>query len=260
MLGHRGHRARLVGLTKRERRYSILLMRLQAEILKMTRTVPSEARPSIVVPAARRKRLAHKPHADSRASEMDLSGDDFASDGGNIYPIDHPLDHSELRLMLFHLYVGERGDGEMSPDPAPHDCVFSGEPDSPYQVEKPAEAADVRETINVGSDSANPGTSTIDNVLFRWHTKELNDSEFVHSLIVSMLLALLDKLQEANVDLGNRKANTPIRGLLVDTPMLHFMYGSPQINDHMPEDMFPESTLPKNPKDGPSEDMCLSSS
>ena len=149
-----------------------------------------QTRPLIVVPAARRKRLAHKPHADSRASEMGLSGDDPASDGGNIYPIDHPFDHLELRLMLFHLYVGERGDSEMSPDPAPHDCVFSGEPDSPYQVEKPAEAADVRETINVGPDSANPGTSTIDNVPFRWHTKELNDSEFVHSLIVSMLLAL----------------------------------------------------------------------
>ncbi|ONK58388.1 uncharacterized protein A4U43_C09F11780 [Asparagus officinalis] len=164
----------------------------------------SQARHSIVVPAARRKRLAHKPHADSRASEMDLAGDDPASDGG------------------------EHEDSEMSPDPAPHDCVFSGEPDSPYQVEKHAEAADVRETINVGPDSANP-----------------------------------DKLQEANVDLGNKEASTPIRdfstddfdeeGLLVDTPMLHFMYGSPQIDDQMPEDMFPECTLPKNPEDGPSE-------
>ncbi|ONK73034.1 uncharacterized protein A4U43_C04F26450 [Asparagus officinalis] len=120
---------------------------------------------------------------------------------------------------------GERGDSEMSPDPAPHDCVFSGEPDSPHQVEKSAEAADVRETINVGPDSANP-----------------------------------DKLQEANVDLGNREANTPIRGLLVDTPMLHFMYGSPHIDDQMPEDMFPESTLPKNPEDGPSEGTYLFSS
>ena len=49
-------------------------------------------------------------------------------------------------------------------------------------------------------------------------------------------------------------------GLLVDTPMLHFMYGSPQIDDQMPEDMFPESTLPKNPKDGPFEGTCLFSS
>ena len=49
-------------------------------------------------------------------------------------------------------------------------------------------------------------------------------------------------------------------GLLVDTPMLHFMYGSPQIDDQMPEDMFPESTLPKNPEDGPSEGTCLFSS
>ncbi|ONK78226.1 uncharacterized protein A4U43_C02F15930 [Asparagus officinalis] len=171
----------------------------------------SQARPSIVVPAARRKRLAHKPHADSRASEMDLAGDDPASDGG------------------------ERGDSEMSPDPAPHDYVPSGEPDSPYQVEKPAEAADVREAINVGPNSANP-----------------------------------DKLQEANVDLGNREADIPIRdfstddfdeeGLLVDTPMLHFMYGSPQIDDQMPEDMFPESTLPKNPEDCSFEGTCLFSS
>ncbi|ONK78190.1 uncharacterized protein A4U43_C02F15480 [Asparagus officinalis] len=171
----------------------------------------SQARPSIAILAARRKRLAHKLHADSRASEMDLSSDDPASDGG------------------------ERGDSEMSPDPAPHDCVFSGEPNSPYQVEKLAEATDVRETINVGPDLANP-----------------------------------DTLQEANVDLGNREANTPIRdfstddfdeeGLLVDTPMLHFMYGSPRIDDQMPEDMFPESTLPKNPEDGPSEGTCLFSS
>ncbi|ONK72967.1 uncharacterized protein A4U43_C04F25540 [Asparagus officinalis] len=33
----------------------------------------SQARPSVVVPAARRKRLARKPCADSRASEMDLA-------------------------------------------------------------------------------------------------------------------------------------------------------------------------------------------
>ncbi|ONK73139.1 uncharacterized protein A4U43_C04F27650 [Asparagus officinalis] len=154
----------------------------------------------------------------------------------------------------------------MSPDPAPHDFVFSDEPDLSHQVEKPAEAADVRETVNVGPDSASPGTSTIDNVLFRWHTKELNDSEFVPPLIVSMLLALLDKLQEAK-DLGNREANTPIRdfltddfdeeGLLVDTPMLHFMYGSPQIGAQMPEDMFPESTFPKNPEDGPFEEAFV---
>ena len=49
-------------------------------------------------------------------------------------------------------------------------------------------------------------------------------------------------------------------GLLVDTPMLHFMYGSPQIDDQMPEDMFPESTLPKNPEDDSFEGMCLFSS
>ncbi|ONK80910.1 uncharacterized protein A4U43_C01F23120 [Asparagus officinalis] len=91
------------------------------------------ARPSIVVPAARRKRLAHKPHTDSRASEMDLAGDDPASDGG------------------------ERVDSEMSPDPTPHDFVSSGELDSPLQVEKSAEAVDVRETVNVGPDSTNPG-------------------------------------------------------------------------------------------------------
>ncbi|ONK68191.1 uncharacterized protein A4U43_C05F8590 [Asparagus officinalis] len=82
-----------------------------------------------------------------------------------------------------------------------------------------------------------------------------------------MLLALLDKLQEANVDLGNREANTPIRdfstddfdeeGLLVDTPMLHFMYDSPQIDDQLPGDMFPEFTLPKNPEDGPFEEAFV---
>ncbi|ONK64948.1 uncharacterized protein A4U43_C07F31760 [Asparagus officinalis] len=39
--------------------------------------------------------------------------------------------------------------------------------------------------------------------------------------------------------------------------MLHFMYGFPQIDDQMPEDMFPESTLPKNPEDGPSEEAFV---
>ena len=50
----------------------------------------------MIVPAARRKRLARKPRVVSRASDMDLASDDPASDGGNIYPIDQPLDHSEL--------------------------------------------------------------------------------------------------------------------------------------------------------------------
>ena len=61
----------------------------------------AQARPSIVVPGARRKRVAHKPRADPRVSEMDLAGDDPASDGGNIYPIDHPLDHQELQTHAF---------------------------------------------------------------------------------------------------------------------------------------------------------------
>ena len=52
----------------------------------------------------------------------------------------------------------------MSFDPAPHEFVSSGEPDSPYQVEKLAEAADFREATNVGPDSVNPDTSTRGNL------------------------------------------------------------------------------------------------
>ncbi|ONK66937.1 uncharacterized protein A4U43_C06F13760 [Asparagus officinalis] len=48
---------------------------------------PSQARPLIIVPTARRKRLARKPRVASRASDMDLAGDDPASDGGNIYSV-----------------------------------------------------------------------------------------------------------------------------------------------------------------------------
>ena len=51
----------------------------------------------------------------------------------------------------------------MSPDPVFHDSISSGEPDSPHQVERPAEAGDIRETVNVGPGSMNPGTSTINN-------------------------------------------------------------------------------------------------
>ncbi|ONK58155.1 uncharacterized protein A4U43_C09F8780 [Asparagus officinalis] len=171
----------------------------------------TRARPSTVAPAARRKKLVRKPRADPRASDMDLASDDSARDGG------------------------EREEGEMSLDPAPHDFVSSGEPDSPYQVEKPAEAADVREAINVGLDSMNP-----------------------------------DKLQEANMDFGSEEADAPVgdfltedfdgEGLFVDTLMLHFMYDSPQIDDLMPEDMFPESALPQNPENGSFEGTCLFSS
>ena len=87
----------------------------------------------------------------------------------------------------------------MNFDPAPNEFVSSGEADSPYQVEKPAEAADFREDSNVGPDSADPGTSTIDNVSFRWYTKE-----FVYPLIISVHLASSDNLQEAYVDFGNK--------------------------------------------------------
>ena len=65
--------------------------------------------------------------------------------------------------MLFHLYIGERGEREMSHDPVFHDFTSSGEPDSPHQVERPAEVGDIRETVNVGPGSMNPGTSTINN-------------------------------------------------------------------------------------------------
>ena len=52
---------------------------------------------------------------------------------------------------------------EMSPDPVFHDFTSSGEPDSPHQVERPVEAGDIRETVDVGPGSMNPGTSTINN-------------------------------------------------------------------------------------------------
>ncbi|ONK60374.1 uncharacterized protein A4U43_C08F17660 [Asparagus officinalis] len=134
---------------KRERRPFIPQTRLQAEILKVMKTFPSEdeefrppsqARPSIIVPAARRKRLARKPRVASRASDMDLAGDDPASDGG------------------------ERGESEMSPDSVP---VSPGEPDPLPQFKRPTGVADIREDSNVGPDSADPGISTIDNVSFR---------------------------------------------------------------------------------------------
>ena len=51
----------------------------------------------------------------------------------------------------------------MSPDPVFHDSISFGEPDSPHQVERPAEAGDIRETVNVGPGSMNPGTSIINN-------------------------------------------------------------------------------------------------
>ncbi|XP_020242920.1 uncharacterized protein LOC109821138 [Asparagus officinalis] len=39
--------------------------------------------------------------------------------------------------------------------------------------------------------------------------------------------------------------------------MLHFMYGSPQIDDQLPGDIFPESTFPKNPEDGSFEEAFV---
>ncbi|ONK56844.1 uncharacterized protein A4U43_C10F13690 [Asparagus officinalis] len=91
---------------------------------------PPRARPSIIVPAARRKRLARKPRAASRASGMNLAGDDPASDGG------------------------ERGESKMSPDSVP---VSPDEPDPLPQVERPTWVADIREDSNVGPDSVDPG-------------------------------------------------------------------------------------------------------
>ncbi|XP_020265636.1 uncharacterized protein LOC109841166 isoform X1 [Asparagus officinalis] len=62
------------------------------------------------------------------------------------------------------------------------------------------------EGIVVGSDSpmvvANPGTSIIGSTTFRWQSRVLNDSELVSPLIAYMLLALLEKLQEAIIDVG----------------------------------------------------------
>ena len=119
--------------------------------------------------------------------------------------------------MLFHLYIGERGESEMSPDSVP---VSPGEPDPLPQLKRPTGVADIREDSNVGPDSADPGTSTIDNVSFRWYTKE-----FVHPLIISVHLASSDNLQEAYVDFGNKEANTSIRGnsfLLVVVSLFFF--------------------------------------
>ena len=66
--------------------------------------------------------------------------------------------------MLFHLYIGEHGETEMSLDPVFHDFTSSGEPDSPRQVERPVETGDIRETVNVGPNLMNLGTSTINNI------------------------------------------------------------------------------------------------
>ena len=55
----------------------------------------------------------------------------------------------------------------MSPDPVFHNSISSGEPDSPHQAERPAEAGDIRETVDVRPGSMNPGTSTINNIYFR---------------------------------------------------------------------------------------------
>lgn len=45
--------------------------------------------------------------------------------------------------------------------------------------------------------------------------------------------------------------------LFADTPMMHYIYSSPQINDQLPGDMFPESAFANNPEDGSFEGMCL---
>ncbi|XP_020248576.1 uncharacterized protein LOC109836085 isoform X1 [Asparagus officinalis] len=139
----------------------------------------------------------------------------------------------------------------MSPDSVP---VSPGEPDPLPQLKRPTGVADIREDSNVGPDSADPGTSTIDNVSFRWYTKE-----FVHPLIISVHLASSDNLQEAYVDFGNKEANASIRdfsiddfdeeGLIAETPTLHFMYSSPQFDGQLPGDIFSEPTFDKNLED-----------
>ena len=91
---------------------------------------------------------------------MDLADEDPVSDGGNIYFIDHFLDRLELPAHAFPSYAGYREEGEMSPD----DCASPGEPDSPPQVEKPAETAHVGESVNEGPNSVIPGTSSRGNL------------------------------------------------------------------------------------------------
>lgn len=68
------------------------------------------------------------------------------------------------------------------------------------------------ETTDVGPDMANPGTSIIGNSPFRWRMRELNDSEFVPPLIASSLLALLEKLQETNVQTKTREVDSIVGG------------------------------------------------
>ena len=91
---------------------------------------------------------------------MDLAGEDPVSDGGNVYSIDHFLDRLEFLAHAFPSYAGYREEGEMSPD----DCASPGEPDSPHQVEKPAETAHVGESVNEGPNSVIPGTSSRGNL------------------------------------------------------------------------------------------------
>ncbi|XP_020243016.1 uncharacterized protein LOC109821246 [Asparagus officinalis] len=114
---------------------------------------------------------------------------------------------------------GERGESEMSPDSVP---VSPGEPDPLPQLKRPTGVADIREDSNVGPDSADP-----------------------------------DNLQEAYVDFGNKEANASIRGLIADTPTLHFMYSSPQFDGQLPGDIFSEPTFDNNLEDDSFEGICL---
>lgn len=120
----------------------------------------THARPPTVIPAVKRKRLAHEPRVVPHASEMDFAGDDLSGDRGTSHSIYHHPTIWDFELTLFHSYAGEYEDGEIPFDRVPHDFASSGELDSPPQVEEPTEAANVGETTNAGPDSVNPGTST----------------------------------------------------------------------------------------------------
>ena len=63
--------------------------------------------------------------------------------------------------MLFHFYIGMRGEDEMSPDPVP---LSPDESDPLPPVEKSTGVADIREEISVGPDSVSQGTSITDSV------------------------------------------------------------------------------------------------
>ncbi|XP_020263836.1 uncharacterized protein LOC109839739 [Asparagus officinalis] len=106
---------------------------------------------------------------------------------------------------------------------------------------------------------SNPGTFNAGNTTFRWQFWELNDSESVSPLIVSMLLTLLEKLQNAHantevVEPAVADEDVPVESpgeeetlhLVnigeLDAPLSEQIEGSTRSDDKLLDDMLLEQT------------------